>query len=126
MIVIAGSGMCTGGRIIDHLAASIEDKDPTADIFFVGYQAEGTTGRGNRETQSAKVGGIVSISGKRLRIRAKIHTLAGYSAHADQQGLLDWVAAMPKMPGKIKLVHGEPTAQKALAGKLIEGGHNVE
>lgn len=122
MIVIAGSGMCTGGRILDHLAVSLED--PKADIFFVGYQAEGTTGR-EIVKQSAKAGGAVSINGKRLRIKAKIHTLSGYSAHADQQGLLDWVGAMPKMPGKIKLVHGEPSAQKSLAGKLRERGYNV-
>jgi len=122
MIIIAGSGMCNGGRILDHLAANLED--PKTDIFFVGYQAEGTTGR-DIVKQSAKTNGAVSINGKRYTIKAKVHTLSGYSAHADQQGLLDWIASMPKKPGKIKLVHGEPTAQKVLAAKLHEKGYNV-
>lgn len=116
MIVIAGSGMCSGGRIIDHLVASLEDTK--ADIFSVGYQAEGALGR-KIVTQSAKAGGAVSISGKRLRIDAKVHALSGYSAHADQQGLFDLVAAMPKMPGMIKLV------QKVLLDKFRERGHRA-
>lgn len=122
MIIVAGSGMCTGGRIIDHLLTRIEDAK--TDILFVGYQAAGTTGR-EIIKQSAKSGGAVSISGKKLRVKAKIHILSGYSAHADQQGLLDWVAAMPKAPGKIKLVHGEATAKKVLAEKLRERGCHV-
>ena len=54
------------------------------------------------------------LDGEKFDIKAKVHALSGYSAHADQKGLLEWVASMPEKPGKIKLVHGEAGAQKAL------------
>lgn len=114
-IIIAGSGMCTGGRIIDHLMATLGDAK--TDILFVGYQAHGTLGRKILE-QSDQRTNTVSIHGQKIRLRATIHTLSGYSAHADQQGLLDWVAAMPQKPEAIKLVHGEMEAQAALGEKL--------
>lgn len=101
-IIIAGSGMCTGGRIVDLLEQGLGD--PANDIVFVGYQAKGTPGR-------------KMIEGK-IPIRATIHTLAGYSAHADQQMLTDWVNAMPEPPGEIRLVHGDADARKALAEVL--------
>ncbi|NWH05789.1 MBL fold metallo-hydrolase [Desulfobacter latus] len=101
-IIIAGSGMCTGGRIINHLKHGLDD--PKNDLFFVGYQAAGTPGR--------------AILEGRTPARAAIHGLTGYSAHADQQTLCDWVAAMPEPPGEIRLVHGEPHSKAALAGKL--------
>lgn len=101
-IIIAGSGMCTGGRIVDHLEQGLGD--PANDIVFVGYQAKGTPGR-------------KMIEGK-IPIRATIHTLTGYSAHADQQMLADWVKAMPEPPGEIRLVHGDADARKALAQVL--------
>ncbi len=68
----------------------------------------------------------MALNGKNSRIRAGVHTLSGYSAHADQQGLLDWVARMPEKPGRIHLVHGEPQARKALAARLVESGYSVE
>jgi metallo-beta-lactamase family protein len=111
--------MCTGGRIVDHLAAGIGR--PENDIVFVGYQAAGTPGRAIQE--HAKGNGVVRLEGKEIQIRAGVHTLSGYSAHADQMGLLDWVGRMPEKPGLIKLVHGEPDAQKVLAEKLIERGY---
>ena len=101
-IIIAGSGMCTGGRIVDHLEQGLQD--PANDIFFVGYQAKGTPGRAMME--------------KKVPVKAAIHTLSGYSAHADQNMLLNWVKSMPQPPRKITLVHGEPHAQKALAERL--------
>ena len=103
-IIIAGSGMCTGGRIVDHLEHGLED--PANDIFFVGYQAKGTPGRRMIE--------------KRIPVKAGIHTLTGYSAHADQNMLVDWVKSMPTPPGEITLVHGEPKARKALSQALIK------
>jgi metallo-beta-lactamase family protein len=118
-VIIAGSGMCTGGRIVDHLAAGIGR--PENDIVFVGYQAAGTPGSAIQE--HAKGNGVVRLDGKEIQIRAGVHTLSGYSAHADQRGLLDWVGRMPEKPGPIKLVHGEPEAQKVLAAKLIERGY---
>ena len=103
-VIIAGSGMCTGGRILDHL-----DKGPQIpenDVFFVGYQAKGTLGR--------------RILEGKTKVAAGVHVLSGYSAHADQAGLVHWVKSMPEPPGKIKLVHGEPRAQKALARALSD------
>jgi metallo-beta-lactamase family protein len=93
-IIIAGSGMCTGGRIVNHLKHGLDD--PKNDLFFVGYQAKGTPGR--------------AIVEGRTPAKAAIHRLSGYSAHADQQTLCDWVKSMPEPPGEIRLVHGEPEA----------------
>ncbi len=101
-VIIAGSGMCTGGRIVNHLKNGLDD--PKNDLFFVGYQAAGTPGR--------------AIMEGRTPAGAAIHRLTGYSAHADQQTLCEWVAAMPEPPGEIRLVHGEPRAKKALAKRL--------
>ena len=69
--------------------------------------------------------GYVYLDGKKVSIRAKVHSLSGYSAHADQKGLVEWVESMSEKPGKIKLVHGEPKAQRALAEVLEKKGHNV-
>jgi len=121
-VIIAGSGMCTGGRIVSHLAAGIER--PENDIVFVGYQATGTTGRAIQE--HARGNGTVVLNGTESKILAGVHTLSGYSAHADQKGLLDWVERMPEKPGKIQLVHGEPKAQEVLAVKLVERGYRVD
>jgi len=98
-VIIAGSGMCTGGRIVDHLEQGMDD--PANDILFVGYQAKGTPGR-------------KMIEGK-IPVKATVHTLTAYSAHADQQMLLDWVRAMPEPPKEIRLVHGDDDARRALA-----------
>ncbi len=97
-IIIAGSGMCTGGRIIDHLENGLNN--PVNDIFFVGYQAHGTPGR--------------KIIDKKTPTKASIHTLSGYSAHADQNTLISWVNSMPEPPKEIRLVHGEEKARNAL------------
>ncbi len=121
-VIIAGSGMCSGGRIVHHLAAGIER--PENDVVFVGYQAAGTPGRAIQEHTGGN--GTVALNGKKSTLRARVHTLSGYSAHADQKGLLDWVARMHEKPGRIHLVHGEPPARKALAAKLTERGYAVE
>lgn len=99
-IIIAGSGMCTGGRILDHLARGLDDAKN--DIFFVGYQAKGTLGR--------------RIIDKKVPVKASVYSLTGYSAHADQNLLVNWVRAMPEPPGEIRLVHGEAKARQALRG----------
>jgi len=114
-IVIAGSGMCTGGRIVEHLKAGLGDK--SNDIFFVGYQANGTPGR-DIMRYGQKPGGYVVLDGEKFDIKARVHALSGYSAHADQKGLIEWVASMPEKPGRIKLVHGEAGAQKELEKKM--------
>lgn len=111
MIILAGSGMCTGGRILDHLEAGLHDE--RNDILFVGHQAPGTPGR-QILRHGRKPGGHVFINGQRYPIMAKVHQLTGYSAHADQQGLVDWVNAMGERPGRIVLVHGEERAKEGL------------
>lgn len=121
-VILAGSGMCTGGRIVDHLQKGIED--PKNDILFVGYQASGTAGR-TIQDHADEPGGYVHLDGDRKTIHAKVHILSGYSAHADQQGLVDWLASMPEKPGSVKLVHGERQAQAALSADLKKRGYNI-
>ncbi|WP_408999166.1 MBL fold metallo-hydrolase [Syntrophus buswellii] len=122
MVILAGSGMCTGGRILDHLKEGIED--PRNDIVFVGYQAHGTPGRYIQE-YAGKPGGYVELDGERRSIRAKIHVLGGYSAHADQKELVEWVESMPEKPKAIKLVHGEAGAREVLGDVLRSRGYEV-
>jgi len=114
-VIIAGSGMCTGGRILKHLKAGITDRKN--DVFFVGYQAKGTPGRDILK-YSKRPGGYVVLDGEKFDINARVHQLTGYSAHADQKGLIEWVASMPEKPGRIKLVHGEAVAREALYREL--------
>ncbi|OKY75642.1 MAG: MBL fold metallo-hydrolase [Desulfobulbaceae bacterium DB1] len=121
-IIIAGSGMCTGGRIIDHLEQGLPDS--RNDIFFVGYQAKGTPGH-DIVRYGGTPGGYVFLHGEKVIIRAGVEHLTGYSAHADQKGLLDWVESMPAKPAKIKLVHGDEEARAALADALGKRGYAV-
>lgn len=121
-VIIAGSGMCTGGRIVNHLKHGLPD--PRNDLFFVGYQARGTPGAEITRC-SGREGGYVCLDGERIDIKAKVHILSGYSAHADQKGLVDWVGSMPRKPAKIKLVHGEQKAREALKQKLQELGYHA-
>ena len=87
------------------------------DILYGGRLAPG------RQIQDAAAkGGRVLLDGAGHAVRAGVHVLSGYSAHADQQGLLDWVGAMAQAPGRIKLVHGAQGARAALAAKLAERG----
>ncbi|MCL1057896.1 MBL fold metallo-hydrolase [Shewanella gelidimarina] len=110
-IVIAASGMCTGGRIQNYLARLLGE--PTTDIIFVGYQAQGTTGR---EIQTfGPRGGYSTINGKRVAIKAGVHTVSGYSAHADQHNLINFVKGMRIKPTLIRIVHGDSEAKAALA-----------
>ena len=121
-VIIAGSGMCTGGRIIDHLKKGLDNS--RNDLFFVGYQARGTPGR-DIIRYSKRPGGYVYIDGERITIGAMVHTLTGYSAHADQRGLIEWVESIRERPEEIKLVHGEPEAQKVLGDKLGTLGYRL-
>jgi len=116
MVILAGSSMCTGGRIVDHIRMGIGD--PKNDMLFVGYQAEGTPGRAII-TYAGRPGGYVTLDGEMLEIRARVHQMTGYSAHADAQGLADWVRAMGERPAEIRLVHGETKAREAL-GKILD------
>src|SRR5690554_5149851 len=112
-IVIAASGMCTGSRMMNYLKALLPDE--RTDVLFVGYQAAGTPGR-DIQNYGPK-GGYVDIDGERIWIKAQVHTLGGYSAHADQKELIEFVATAEHL-GQIRLVHGEAPAKQALAKKL--------
>jgi metallo-beta-lactamase family protein len=116
VVVLAASGMCAGGRIVNYLKAMLGN--PQHDILFVGYQARGTPGRTIQ--QYGPGGGYVDFDDQRFEIRARVHTLSGYSAHADQQGLIAFVRGMQTPPGEIRLVHGDPEASEVLAGILRE------
>jgi len=114
-IVIAAGGMCSGGRIVNYLKALLGDE--RTDVLFVGYQAQGTVGR---EIQDQGTGGVVDLEGKVCHIRAGVYSIGGYSAHADQRNLIDFVKGIPEKPRLVRLIHGEPHARLALAVKLRE------
>ena len=109
-IIIAGSGMASGGRILHHLRHRLGRRD--THVVFVGYQAEGTLGR--RLVERAP---WVRIHGHDYRVNAQIHTVGGLSAHTDQQGLLEWYGHFHDSPPLV-LVHGEDRAREALAGEI--------
>ncbi|WP_313278301.1 MBL fold metallo-hydrolase [Stutzerimonas balearica] len=113
-IVIAGNGMCSGGRIVNYLKAMLGDQ--RHHVLFVGYQGKGTPGR-DIQTYGPE-GGYVDLDGERIDIRASIDTVGGYSAHADQADLVGFVTRMKQWPGEIRLIHGEPQAKQRLAELL--------
>lgn len=119
-IVISASGMCTSGRVVNYLKALIGDN--RTDILFTGYQAQGTPGR---DIQKYNKGGYVvfdtsssSSRGKKYPINANVHTISGYSAHADQNNLLNFVKRMRNKPEQIRLVHGDNEARSVLQEKI--------
>ncbi|WP_163560078.1 MBL fold metallo-hydrolase [Halomonas sp. NO4] len=111
-IVIAGAGMCTGGRILHHLRYNLAR--PSTRVVIVGFQAAGSLGR-------ALVDGAerVKVLGEELPVKAKVHTIGGFSAHAGQSQLVSWAGAFRNRP-RFYLVHGEPGAQQALADADID------
>lgn len=114
-IVIAGSGMCSGGRIVNYLKAMLGD--PRHNVVFVGYQAKGTPGAAIQKY--GPVEGYVELDKERYKIKAGITTVGGYSAHADQAELVSFVTGMKEWPEEITLVHGEASAKKVL-GDVLE------
>ncbi|MCI7403286.1 MAG: MBL fold metallo-hydrolase [Pyramidobacter sp.] len=114
-VVMAGSGMCNGGRIVHHLKNGIWN--PDNHVVFVGYQAHGTLGR--RIVDRAKT---VRIAGEVVNVNAQIHTIGGFSAHADRTDLLGWAERFrPTMP-KFFVTHGEAEAAQSLAEALKTRG----
>lgn len=111
-IIIAGSGMCNGGRIRHHLIHNLWR--PQAHVLIPGYQAAGTLGRDLVDGKP-----MVRIFNEYVKVRAQIHTVGGLSAHADQAGLLAWYGHIEGAP-PVYLVHGEDRARTALADKLTE------
>jgi metallo-beta-lactamase family protein len=120
-VVIAASGMCSGGRIVNYLKAMLGD--PRHDVLFCGYQAAGTPGRVIQ--REGPKGGTVELDGEHIAIRAGIHTIGGYSAHADQQNLLDFIETTDRgraSPGQVRIVHGDDEAKQTLA-RLVRERH---
>lgn len=111
MLIIASSGMCTGGRIVGHLRRLLPLEHTT--LLFVGYQAEGTPGRAIQ--RAATRGGRVWLDHEEVRVRAEVETLGGLSAHADRRELARWLRAIPDVR-HVALHHGEPNAQRSFAG----------
>jgi metallo-beta-lactamase family protein len=117
-IIIAASGMCEAGRILHHLKHNLWR--PEAHVLFVGYQAEGTLGR--RLLEGAKV---VKIFGEEVDVQAQVHSIGGFSAHADQKGLIAWLQGFGQKPRTVFVVHGEVVAQQEFAA-LVKRSLGVE
>lgn len=107
MIIVASSGMATGGRVLHHLKWRLSD--PQTTVLLAGYQAVGTRGRALQD--GAKT---VRIYGDNVPVKAKVETLEGLSAHADQNEILKWLSGFKKPPKQTYIVHGEPEAAHGL------------
>ncbi len=116
VVILSASGMCEGGRILHHLRHNLWR--PSTDVVIVGFQARGTLGR-------ALVGGArnVKIFGEPVAVKARVATLGGFSAHAGQSELVEWVTPMIASGARVALVHGEDEKRAALAAKLAERLH---
>jgi metallo-beta-lactamase family protein len=112
-IIISASGMATGGRVLHHLRNLLPEERTT--VLFVGYQAEGTRGE---TIQSGKT--EVKIFGSWVPIRAKVKTISGLSAHADQGELLRWLKSSSGTPAQVRIVHGEPESASTFSNILSE------
>lgn len=110
-IIIAGSGMLTGGRVLTYIQQLIDE--PTTTILLVGYQAEGTRGRQLQDGAHE-----IKCFGKYYPVKARIKTIESLSAHADQQELLDWMHGIENTPEHVFLIHGESTAQDVFRIKI--------
>lgn len=111
-IIIAGSGMCTGGRILHHFKHRLWDSRNS--VIFVGYQVEGTLGR-----QLIDGANTIQLHHETIKVEAKIHMLNGFSAHAGQTELLDWIRNFEQLDN-IYLIHGEPSVQAAFKKVIKE------
>ncbi|WP_445005294.1 MBL fold metallo-hydrolase RNA specificity domain-containing protein [Halomonas mongoliensis] len=125
-VVIAASGMVSGGRVVNYLKRMLGDERHC--VLFTGYQGAGTPGRDIQ--RYGPRGGWVELDGERIEIRARVETVSGYSAHADRRDLLNFVRRMREPPRHIRLVHGERRAQEALRESLLAwaaaAGHPLE
>ena len=119
-VIVASSGMATGGRVVHHLAAGLPD--PRNTVLFVGFQAAGTRGR-----QLVDGARHVKIFGQYVPVHARIEKTDGMSAHADAGEIIRWLRTFPRAPKTTYLVHGEIVAQEALKARIAkELGWNVE
>ena len=122
-MIVASNGMLTGGRVVSHLRNLIDD--PSATILFVGYQGEGTLGAHLQAGTTE-----VKLDGQMRRVRCQVRSISGFSAHADEGELLEWLGHFeagkapgdPGYPRRVFLVHGDPEAQIALEPKVRDLG----
>jgi metallo-beta-lactamase family protein len=110
-LIMAGSGMCTGGRIMHHLRHNLPIPDTA--VLIVGFQSPGTLGR--KLVDGAK---SVKMFGEEVPVRASIHTMGGFSAHADQNGLLDWYSTLAPSRPRTIITHGEDRARQAFSNLI--------
>jgi metallo-beta-lactamase family protein len=118
MMIVSASGMLTGGRVMHHLRDLVGD--PTGLLLFVGYQGEGTLGA-HLQAGAAEV----MIDGQSRPVRCQVRSISGFSAHADESELLDWLedlATAPRRPRKVFLIHGDPEAREAFAPRVRDLG----
>ncbi len=115
-IIIAGSGMMTGGRILHHLKYYASDRNCT--LVLVGYQAEGTRGRAILDHAQ-----VVKVHGETIPIRCKVEHIGSLSAHGDQDDIMRWLKGFRRPPKNVFLVHGEPAAAEALATRIRDELH---
>jgi metallo-beta-lactamase family protein len=113
-VVLAASGMAAGGRVVNYLKRMLGDERHC--VLFTGYQAAGTPGRIIQ--QQGPRGGEVTLDGERVTIRARVETVGGYSAHADQNDLLNFIRRIRRPPAEVRLVHGDPEVQRTFKRKL--------
>jgi len=118
-MIVASNGMLTGGRVVGHLRMLIDD--PKATILFVGYQGQGTLG--SHLQQGATT---VKLDGQIRQVRCQVRSISGFSSHADESGLLEWIGGFARpSPRRVFLVHGDPAAQEALRPKVEALGVRV-
>ncbi len=110
-IIIAGAGMMNGGRITHHARRYLSD--PKNTLLIIGYQARGTLGRQILDGVTP-----VNIMGERVAVRCRVKAIGAFSAHGDQEKLMDWIGGGNSLSKKIYLNHGEPTASDALQKRL--------
>ena len=116
-LVMAGAGMCNAGRILHHLRQNLWK--PETHVIIVGYQAQGTLGR-----QLVEGAEFVRIHGEKIAVRAQVHTLGGFSAHAGQTDLLNWFGVIAACRPQVVVAHGEDGPRRTLA-KLIQQQHGL-
>lgn len=116
-LIMAGAGMCTGGRILHHLKHGLPLKETT--VLIVGFQSHGSLGRLLVDGKE-----VVSIHGQRVPVNATVKTMGGLSGHADQTDLMNWFGSLAGSKPRVILTHGEDKARGALA-KLIQQKHRI-
>lgn len=123
-IVIAGNGMCSGGRIVNYLKAMLGDS--RHEVMFVGYQAKGTPGAVIQASEGAEGFVQIDLDGRMYEVRLKVMTLRGFAGHADQEGLVSFALKGCVPARQIVLVHGETRAKNVLAAALANAFENRE